>query len=243
MRNVLYVAGKELRSYFVSPVAYVIVAFWLVATGYFFTGSVVLGQEADLRSLFGVVTIFLLLISPALTMRLLAEESRTGTLELLLTAPVKDWSVVLGKFIAAMGLFATMIGVTLVYPLLLVLFSNGNPLSVPDWGPVWSGYLGLFLMGSVFVAIGLLASALTSNQMVSAVIAFVLLLLLYVVSQMSGAVSTGLGDFLRKISVSERFDPFQRGIVDLRDIVFFVSLTALVLFLTVQIVEARRYRS
>ncbi|MFL5733017.1 MAG: ABC transporter permease [Chloroflexia bacterium] len=238
MREALYIAGKELRSYFVSPVAYVIVAFWLVATGFFFYASISLGQQATLRDVFGVVIILLLLIAPALTMRLLSEESRTGTLELLLTAPVKDWAVVLGKFLGAFVLYAAMMLLTIAYPLLLVLY-KGNP----DWGPIWSGYLGLLLVGMLFLSVGLFASALTSNMMVSAVIAFVLLLLLFVISQLSQNVGPGLGDFLTKISVGQRFDPFQRGVVDLRDIVFFVSVSALVLFLTVQVVEARRYRA
>jgi ABC-2 type transport system permease protein len=238
MREALYIAGKEMRSYFVSPVAYIIVAFWLVATGFFFYASVTLGQEASLRNVFGVVIILLLLVTPALTMRLLSEESRTGTLELLLTAPVKDWAVVLGKFLGSLGLFAAMMLLTLFYPILLILY-KGNP----DWGPIWSGYIGLLLVGMLFLSVGLFASALTSNQMVSAVIAFVLLLLLFVISQLSQGVSSGLGDFLNKISVGQRFDPFQRGIVDIRDIIFFVSVSALVLFLTVQVVEARRYRA
>jgi ABC-2 type transport system permease protein len=242
MRNVLYIAGKELRSYFVSPVAYVVVAFWLVATGYFFSGSLISGQDPSLRNVFGVVTILLLLIAPALTMRLLAEESRTGTLELLLTAPVKDWAVVVGKFLGALGLYAAMMLLTFFYPL-LTTFLASTPTSAPDWGPIWSGYLGLLLLGMVFLAVGLFASALTSNQMVSAVIAFVLLLLLYVISQLSTTLGGWFGDFLTKISVSERYDPFMRGIVDLRDIVYFVTMTALVLFLTVQVVEARRYRA
>jgi ABC-2 type transport system permease protein len=238
MREMLYIAGKELRSYFVSPVAYIVAAFWLVATGFFFYVSVTLGQEASLRNVFGVVIILLLLISPALTMRLLAEESRTGTLELLLTAPVKDWAVVVGKFLGALGLYAAIIGLTIFYPILLVLYS-GNP----DWGPIWSGYLGLLLLGMLFLSIGLFASALTSNQMVSAVIAFVLLLLLFVISQLSQNIGAGVSDLLTKISVSDRFDPFERGIVDLRDVAFFLSASALVLFLTVQVVEARRYRA
>src|SRR5215218_6433971 len=146
MRNALFIAGKELRSYFVSPVAYVIVAFWLLATGFFFWRSIDVTNEATLRNVFGVVTILLLLISPALTMRLLAEESRTGTLELLLTAPVRDWSVVIGKFLGALGLYVTMMGLTLFYPLLLVLL-GGNP----DWGPIWSGYFGLLLLGMSFL--------------------------------------------------------------------------------------------
>lgn len=238
MRNALFIAGKELRSYFVSPVAYVIVAFWLIATGFFFWRSVDITSEATLRNVFSVVTILLLLITPALTMRLLAEESRTGTLELLLTAPVRDWSVVLGKFLGSFGLYAVMMALTFFYPILLVLL-GGNP----DWGPIWSGYLGLLLMGMAFLSVGLFASALTSNQMVSAVIAFVILLLLFVISQVAGGVSTGLSDFLTKFSMSERFDSFMRGIIDLKDVVFFLSFTGVVLFLTIQIVEGRRYRA
>lgn len=238
MRNALFIAGKELRSYFVSPVAYVIVAFWLLATGFFFWRSVDITGEATLRNVFGVVTILLLLISPALTMRLLAEESRTGTLELLLTAPVRDWSVVIGKFLGALGLYAAMMGLTLFYPILLVLL-GGNP----DWGPIWSGYIGLLLLGMSFLAVGLFASALTSNQMVSAVIAFVILLLLFVISQVAGGVAVGLSDFLTKLSLNDRFEPFQRGIVDLTDVIFFLTFTGVVLFLTVQVVEGRRYRA
>jgi ABC-2 type transport system permease protein len=238
MNSMFYIMTKELRSYFVSPIAYVVVAFWLVGTGFFFTLAVTQTQQANMTSVYGVVTIFLLLVCPALTMRLLSEESRTGTLELLLTAPVKDWAVVVGKFLASVILYAVMIGLMLFYPILLVIF-RGNP----DWGPIWSGFLGLLLFGSVFLAVGLFASALTSNQIVSAVISFVLLLLLYVISNATGLVSTGVGDFLRQLSVSDHFDPFSRGLIDLRDIVFYISFAALVLFLTVQVVEARRYRA
>jgi ABC-2 type transport system permease protein len=238
LRNTLFIAGKELRSYFVSPVAYVIVAFWLVATGFFFWMSVNVTNEASLRDVFSVVTILLLLISPALTMRLLAEESRTGTLELLLTAPVRDWSVVIGKFLGALGLYAVMIGLTLAYPIFLVLLGGD-----PDWGPIWSGYLGLLLMGMAFLAVGLFASSLTSNQMVSAVIAFVILLILFVISQVVGSVATGVGDFLSKFSLTDHFDSFPRGIIDLKDVVFYLTFTAVVLFFTIQVVEGRRYRS
>ncbi len=237
MRNILYIAGKELRTYFVSPVAYVIVAFWLVAMGFFFWISTASG-DASLRNIFGVVTILLLLITPALTMRLLAEESRTGTLELLLTAPIRDWEVVLGKFLAVVGLFVAMMALTFVYPLLLWLF-KGNP----DWGPIWSGYFGLLLLGMAFLAVGLFASALTSNQMVSAVISFVILLILFIIGQVSGNLSQGASDFLTKLSLSDRYDAFIRGIVDLKDVIFFLSFTAVVLFITVQVVEARRYRA
>jgi ABC-2 type transport system permease protein len=237
MRNVLYVAGKELRSYFVSPIAYVIVAIWLVITGAFFTASST-GGDASMRNVFGVIPILLLLISPALTMRLLAEESRTGTLELLLTAPVKDWSVVVGKFLGALGLYVAMMFLTVLYPLILVLFRGD-----PDWGPIWSGYLGLLLLGMAFLSVGLLASALTSNQILSAVIALVLLLLLFIITIFTNNVPPNVGAVLAKLSIGDRYDPFTRGIVDLTDVVYFLTFTGAVLFITVQIVEARRYRA
>ncbi len=238
MRNLLNIAAKEMRSYFVSPVAYLIVAFWLIASGFFFWLSVSITAQASMTDVFGVIPVFLLLISPALTMRLLAEESRTGTLELLLTAPVRDWAVVLGKFLGALGLYATMIALTLVYPLIFVIF-GGNP----DWGPIWSGYLGLVLLGMTFLAIGIFASALTSNQMVSAVIAFVILLLFYIIGQIGGNVNAGAGAFLSQLSLLTRFDSFTRGVIDLKDVIFYLTFTAVVLFITVQIVETRRYRA
>ncbi len=237
MRNTLYIAAKELRSYFVTPIAYVIVAFWLVGTGFFFWLSVTF-NDPSLRNVFGVIIVLLLLIAPALTMRLLAEEARTGTLELLLTSPVQDWAVVLGKFLGALALYMSMIGLTLFYPLIIVIF-RGNP----DWGPVWSGYIGLVLVGMAFLSVGLFASALTSNQMVSAVIGFVILLVLFIIGQVAGNVGAGVSDFLAKLSLSDRFDSFPRGIIDLKDVVFYLSFTAAVLFITVQVLEARRYRA
>ncbi len=237
MRNALYVAGKELRSYFVSPIAYIIVAFWLVITGLFFTASATAG-DASMRNVFGVIPILLLLISPALTMRLLAEESRTGTLELLLTAPVKDWSVVLGKFLGALGLYTAMMVLTVLYPLILILFRGD-----PDWGPIWSGYLGLLLLGMAFLSVGLFASSLTSNQILSAVIALALLLVLFIITVLTSNVPPNVAQVLAKLSIGDRYDPFTRGIVDLTDVVYFLTFTGAVLFITIQIVEARRYRA
>src|SRR5437868_2038741 len=126
MRQAWYITAKELRSYFVSPVANIVVFMWLFVTGLFFYGSVTASQEASLNNVFGVITVLLIFAPPFLTMRLLAEESRMGTLELLLTAPVKDWAVVLGKFLAVLVLYASMIAPTLLYGVILTLF-NGNP--------------------------------------------------------------------------------------------------------------------
>ena len=238
MRNVLYIAAKELRSYFVSPVAYIIVAFWLVAMGFFFWLSISSFGEASLTNVFNVVIVLLLLVAPALTMRLLSEETRTGTLELLLTAPIKDWSVVVGKFIGAFVLYIAMMALTLLYPVMLVLF-GGNP----DWGPIWSGYIGVLLLGMAFLSVGLFASSLSSNQMVSAVIAFVILLILYLISQVVGSVGAGIGTVLSQLSLYDHFTSFPQGLIDPKDVVFYLTFTGVVLFITIQVVEGRRYRS
>jgi ABC-2 type transport system permease protein len=131
-----------------------------------------------------------------------------------------------------------MMALTLFYPLLLVML-GGNP----DWGPIWSGYIGVLLLGMSFLAVGIFASALTSNQMVSAVVAFVILLLLFIIGQVAGNVAAGVGEFLAKLSLVDRYDAFTRGIVDLKDVVFYLSFTAVVLFITVQVLEGRRYRA
>jgi len=171
-------------------------------------------------------------------MRLLAEEQRAGTLELLLTSPVQDWAVVVGKFLGAVGLFLSMTALTLFYPLLLALFGANW-----DWGPIWAGYVGLILMGLAFMSVGLFASALTNNQMVSSVIAFVILLIFFIMGVVSSNFGPGVKDLLDKLSISERFYDFPRGVIDLKSVVYYLSFTAVVLFLTVQVVEARRYRA
>jgi ABC-2 type transport system permease protein len=239
--NTLTIAAKELKSYFVSPIAYVIIAFWLVCTGLFFTLILSYSRTASLQELFGTVTVLLLLIAPALTMRLLAEEQRNGSLELLMTAPVRDWEVVLGKFLAAVTLFIAMMGLTLVYPLMLQLF-GGNP----DWGAIFSGYLGLLLFAASFLAIGLFASSLTDNQMVAAVIGFVMLLILWMIGQVGTGLSLGgdLSTWLSALSVTDHFNnSFPRGVIDLTDVLFYLLLTGVMLWTTIQILEARRWRA
>ena len=239
--NTLTIAFKELKSYFVSPIAYVIIAFWLVGTGLFFTLILSFTRTASMQELFGTVTVLLLLIAPALTMRLLAEEQRTGSLELLMTSPVRDWEVVLGKFLAAVGLFIAMMGLTLAYPLMLQAFGGQ-----PDWGPILSGYLGLLLFGAAFLSIGLFASALSDNQMIAAVVGFILLLILWMIGQVGSSLSLG-GDvttWLQALSVTDHFNnSFPRGVIDLTDVLFYLLLTGVMLWTTIQIVEARRWRA
>ncbi len=236
MSNVWAIAQRELRSYFVSPVAYVVGGLFLLISGFLF--AIILGQssEASMRPLFGNFAVIFLFIVPGLTMRLLAEEQRTGTLELLLTAPVRDTELVLGKYLGVLLLLLLLLAVTLTYPAILLLAGN------PDRGPILAGYLGVLLQGAAFLAIGLFASSLTQNQIIAALLTFVILLLLWLADALSQFTGGRIGDLFRFLSITRHFDEFPRGIIDSRHVIFFVSIIAGALFFTVQAVQTRRWR-
>jgi ABC-2 type transport system permease protein len=236
MRNIWAIARREIASYFVSPVAYVVGALFLLISGFLF--AVILGQsnEASMRGIFGNFAVIFLFIVPALTMRLLAEEQRTGTLELLLTAPVRDYELVLGKFLGVFLLLLILLAATLVYPAILVIADN------PDRGPILSGYLGVILAGAAFLAIGLFASSLTQNQIIAALLAFAILLLFWLADALGNFTAGRIGDLFRFLSLTRHFDEFPRGVIDTRHVIYFLSVIAAALFFTVQSVQARRWR-
>lgn len=240
MRNVLTIAQKELGTYFVSPIAYVVTAAFLLVMGYLFAVPVVAFRSAPImaiiRSLFFNMAVILLLISPALTMRLLAEEQRMGTIELLLTSPVRDWEVVLGKFAASLGFYGLMLLLTGFYPLIAIRIGN------PDIGPILSSYLGILLMGGAFLAVGVFASSLTQNQIVAAVAGFAILLLLWLIDAMSNIASGGLAEVVRYLSLIGHFDDFTKGIVDTSHLIYYLSVIAVFLFLATRSLETRRWR-
>jgi len=234
--NIWAIAQRELRSYFVSPVAYVVTALFLLISGFLFSLILGVSNEASMRPLFGNFAVIFLFIVPALTMRLLAEEQRTGTLELMLTAPVRDYELVLGKFLGVFLLLLIMLAITLVYPAILLLAGN------PDRGPIFSGYLGVILQGAAFLSIGLLASSLTQNQIIAALLAFVILLLLWLSDALGNFTQGRIGDLFRFLSITKHYDEFPRGVIDTRDVLYFITITAAALFFTVQSVTARRWR-
>jgi ABC-2 type transport system permease protein len=224
-------------------VAYVVALIFMALTGYFFVRSVdsalsgTTFPEASLRSMLRQMSIFILpWLAPVLTMRLLAEEQKIGTIELLLTAPVRDWEVVLGKFAASMAFYLGTLALTLWYVLMLEWRGNPQP------GPLLSGYLGIILYGAAGISIGLLASSLTSNQIVAAVVSLGVLVLLTFLEigadQFSGVGSTIVG----QLGLTTHLDDFVRGVVDTSNIVYYVSLTAVFLFLTVRVLETRRWK-
>jgi ABC-2 type transport system permease protein len=237
MRIARTVAWKEIQVYFSSPTAYIVGLIFLALTGFFFTRD--LGNpfpEATLSPFFQGSTIILILMAPTLTMRLFSEEQKLGTIELLLTSPVRDWEVVLGKYLASLTFLLAMVALTLFYTLLLFVFAS------PDPGPIYAGYLGLLLYGAGALAIGLLTSSLTSNQIVAAVVATGILLILYFADFAAGAVSGPASTIIREFGMKSHFDDFERGVIDTKHIIYFVSLTAFFLFLTSRALETRRWR-
>ena len=246
---------KELRLYFTSPVAYVLLTVFLLIAGWFFYTIFAFFTQASMQSamnpqmsrplnvtesvlgpLFSNVSVILLLMMPLVTMRLFAEERRSGTIELLLTYPVRDGAVLLGKYLGALTLYALMLAGTLLYPVLLIIFR-----AQPEWGPLASGYLGLLLMGGMFLAVGVFASSLTENQIVAALITWGILIMFWVIGWPADFVGGWLGTVLRHVSVLEHNDAFAKGVIDTKDVLYFVDFTALALFLTTRSLEARRW--
>jgi ABC-2 type transport system permease protein len=232
------VAWKEIHIYFSSPTAYIVGMIFLGGTGAFFTLPLIRGSfpEATLGSFLQGYTIIMILLAPILTMRLLAEEQKLGTIELLLTAPVRDWEVVVGKYLASLVFLLGMVALTLYYPLLLFVFAD------PDPGPIYSGYLGLILYGGASLAVGLLTSTLTSNQIIAAVVAMGILLLLYLLGSVFNVEGGILATVLSAAGLKSNFDDFDRGVIDTKHIVYYLSLTAVFLFLSIRALEARRWR-
>jgi ABC-2 type transport system permease protein len=255
MSNVLAIAQKELRSYFASPIAYVVLAAFAVVFGFFYKtlldyfvlqsmqmggmmgsgGPVNVNQMliAPLLQNAAVVVLFLL---PMITMRTYAEEKRTGTIELLLTSPVSDVQIILAKFLGAFALYVVMLGVTLLD--ILLLFHYGNP----EWRPVATGYLGMLLLGGCFIAVGLLISSLTKNQIIAGTVTFVVFLMLWVMNWMTDFTSSTVGSLLNYVSITSHLNDFARGVIDTKHVIYYLSFITFGLFLTYKAVDSERWR-
>lgn len=238
MKNAAAIARKELATYLSSPMAYVVTAVFLALTGIFFTSYLAGAGYADtsLRGFVNAARFLVLLFAAVLTMRLVAEEKKIGTWELLLTVPVRDAEIVAGKFLAALAMLAVMLALTLYYPAMLLAFGD------PDVGPMAASYLGLFLLGGAGLAAGMFASSITANQIVSAVVAGGLLFGLWFLGVLAGLAPGALGDALALFSLSTWFAGFERGVVDTRGVVYYVTFAALFLYLSVRSIEAGRWR-
>ena len=228
MTAFLALVAKELRALFVSPIAYAVIAVFLVLNGYGFAVTLFATKQATLVNVFFQAAVQLVLFVPLITMRQFAEESRGGTLELLLTAPVREGDIVLAKFAASMGMLLAMVALTLVYAGVLARFST------PDWGPIYSGYLGLVLLAGTLVSIGLAVSALTANQIVAAVASLGVFGMLWAIDAWAALLPSPIDDWVLGLSLLARFQPFAVGAMYASDFGFFLAVTLLGLFLAVR---------
>ncbi len=227
---------KELRSYFCSPIGYVFVAIFFFVASLFFAMYNLFSGYGDINTVFGNMTMIFLFLTPILTMRSMAEEKNSKTDQLLLTAPVKVISIVLGKLLAAVTVFLIALAVTLVYPVILWGYTE------PAWGKIVGNYIGFFLMGSAFVSIGIYISSLTENQIIAAVATFGVLFLLYL-AEWFGSITdiVFIQTIISWLSITSKFSDFSMGLVNLQSVVYYLSIVAIFVFLTVSHTEKRRW--
>lgn len=254
VRNIMAIAGKELRSSFGSPIAWVMMGLFAVMFGFFFTQFVGYFVRAGMQAQFGGgpptqninmdlirpllsnASVLVLFLLPMVTMRTYSEEKRSGTIELLLTSPITDVEIVVGKFLGAIGLYAGLLLVTVVYT--GMLFYTGSP----ELKPVLSGYLGLFLLGSCFISAGLFISSTTKNQMVAGAATFVLALMFWIINWAADSAGPVMSDILNYLSITQHFEDFGKGVIDTTHLVFYLSFISFWLFLTVKSVDSERWR-
>jgi len=254
LRNIGAITAKELRGYFVSPVAWVMMGLFAFIFGYFYTVYLNMfvmqsmqsqfGQGPQnmninmgmIRPLLGNASVLVLFLLPMVTMRTYSEEKRSGTIELLLTSPLTDLEIIVGKFLGAVGLYAGLLAVTAVYVGFLFWFGN------PELKPVLSGYLGLFLLGSCFISLGLFISSTTKNQMVAGAATFVFALLFWIINWFSDSAGPTMAAILNYLSITQHFDDFSKGVIDTKHIVFYLSFITFGLFLTMKSVDSERWR-
>lgn len=234
-QNIVTIFKKELRSYFNSAVAYVVIVVFLAIIGWFLTSSLFLANVASLRLMFELVPVVFLFVVPAITMRLLSEEKKAGTIELLTTKPLYDHEIILGKFLAAWALVGIAMLPTLIY--YITIASIGDI----DSGPVIGGYVGLLLLAGVYVGVGLLASSLTDNQVVAFIIGFLFVFAFFMLDKILIYVPEWLTSTVEFLGVDYHFSNIARGVIDSRDLIYFASVLGMTLYLSVISLERRKW--
>ncbi len=255
MKNVLIICGKEIKSYFSSPIAYLLMTIFAVIFGYFFFSASAYFVQASMQSqmqgqnspmnvndfiigpLLGNASVVGLFLIPMISMRLFAEEKRQGTIELLMTSPVRDWEIIVGKWLGALIMYACVIGISGLN--VALLFAYGKP----DWRPILIGYLGLLLQGGCLLAIGTFISTTTNNQIIAGGATFAVCLLLWVLDWVSSYEQAAWAKVIAYCSVLTHFEPFSKGVIDSKDVVFYLSMIFFGLFLTQRSLESLRWRS
>ena len=237
MSNVTAIFKKEFKSFFISPIAYVFITVYLVITSFLFFQSFFLINQADMRGYFSLLPWIFLLFVPAVTMRTWAEEKKVKTLELLLSWPVTDFQVVFGKFLASLSFLSITILLSITIPVTIMLLGS------PDLGPIMGGYVGTLLMGAAYLAIGLWISSYTENQIVAFILGVVVTFLLFIVGNpfVTMAAPSWMVPAMSYIGLGNHFESIQRGVIDSRDIIYYLSIVGFFLFLNVQSLGSRKW--
>lgn len=236
MSPALVISRREIRSFFNSPVAYIVVpAFTVLAAVMFFGAQFFVAGEASLRGFFENMPFLFLFLAPAITMRLLADEKSSGTIELLITMPVRDWQVVVGKFLAAMALLASTLALTLAFAITV------RALGPLDRGPTIGGYLGLLLMGGAYVSIGVMASSFTRNSIVAFIVALVISFLLFIIGPYLPVLPQSIQPLAGFLAIGKHFESISRGVIDTRDVIYYFSVMGICLLVATLSLESRRW--
>ena len=256
MRNAWTIAHRELTYYFASPIGYIVLAAFALMFGFFFYSAMAFFQQFAaqaamnpgmappmnvnqfiIQPTLGNLTIILLFVTPLVTMRLFAEEQRSGTIELLLTSPLKDYEIILGKWLGAMLLYACMLAVSMLNFVVLLFYTT------PDWPALGVAYLGMLLVGGALLALGMFISTLTKNQIVAVAVTFCFFLLLWVLDWVNQYSSSTFGEICRYLAIPPHFEQFSKGVIELKDLVYYLSAIALGLFLSKRSLESIRWKA
>ena len=237
MRNIKAIYYKEMKAYFNSPMAYIFLVIFAMITGYFFTRTFFLFNQSDMRSLFSIVPLVYLFFIPAITMSLIAREKNIGTMEVMATLPLKDIDFVIGKFLSAFSL--VLAGLIITFIQFITLIQVGTNI---DYGAVFTGYLGLALVGGLYCSIGTFASSVTDNQVIAFIIAIFIVIIFFLMDKMLVFIPASLTGLIQYLSVDYHLSNISRGVIDTRNLIYFSSLIGFFLFITIRVLEIKRWK-
>ena len=236
MHNIFTIYKKELRSFFTTPMAYIFLVVFALVNGYFFTNTFFLYNQSDMRSLFGIVPLVYLFFIPAVSMGLISREKSLGTIEIITTLPVRERDIVIGKFLAGLSLILIALLTTLIHYITLI-----NVGTTIDHGAVFTGYLGLALLGGVYTAVGIFSSSLTENQVIAFIVGIAIVITFFLMDKLLVFVPPGLAGIIQYLSTEFHLSNMSRGVIDTRNIVYFGSVIGFFLFMTTRVLESRKW--
>ena len=236
MNNIIQIFLKEIRSYFNSPMAYIFLIIFSLVTGYFFSNTFFIFGQSDMRALFQIIPLVYLFFIPAITMGIISKEKNIGTMEVICTLPIKDYEFVIGKYLAAITLL--FVGLLLTIVMLANLIAVGTDI---DYGAIFTGYLGLFLAGSVYASMGLFASSLTDNQVVGFIIAIFFVLIFFLIDKLLIFMPNSIAWILQYLSIDYHLSNISKGVIDTRNLLYFLSMIGLFLLLTIESLGSRKW--